>query len=252
MVNDLTVQLRKHGPVFVGVGAVLMVSTVVTTAWDNESALIICSLANLVLWCAITAYTGYQLFRALHVADDYLLLSQPRGPRASVVLLGATFWIYLLALGAIEVASWALTAGADATPTAGDLLYAWIARALSFAAFLAVVAVASLATKVWRTRALALIVALTVLTLVIVALGALDLHLVRLAHPGYQWTLGIDTGFHGFSQYATVLPLAIRPPHIDASPANTLFPLTLAVNAGVVALAAAIWIPLQRIRINLP
>ncbi|HEY0188319.1 MAG TPA: hypothetical protein VGC67_12590 [Cellulomonas sp.] len=82
--------------------------------------------------------------------------------------------------------------------------------------------------------------------------GGLDLHLVRLGHPDYVWTLGIDTEFRGFSQYATVLPLAIRPPEGTASPATTLLPVTLAVNAGVLALAAALWWPLRRMRINLP
>ncbi len=94
--------------------------------------------------------------------------------------------------------------------------------------------------------------ALFALTFMIVAVGALDLHLVRLAHPGYMWTLGIDTEFHGFSQYATVLPLAIRPSSAEASPANTLLPVTLAVNAAVLTLAAALWLPLRRTRINLP
>lgn len=252
MVDDLTILLRKHGPVFAGTGAVLAATAVVPAARDDESVLIICSLAGLVLWCSVVAYAGYQVFAALHVADDYLLLSHRRGPRAGVLLLAVALWIQLAVLGVVEVAAWALAARGSSSVGPGGLGYAWAARALSFAAFLAVVVVASLAAKAVRRRLIALVLGLVALTVVTVAVGALDLRLVRLAHPDYLWTLGIDTEFHGFSQYATVLPLAIRPPGAPASPSTTLLPVTLAVNAAVVALCAAAWVPLRRMRINLP
>ncbi|WP_158369652.1 hypothetical protein [Cellulosimicrobium cellulans] len=252
MGDDLMIQLRRYRGVYTGLAVTLLTSGIVMVVWHSqETVLIVGSLLTLVLWCFAAAHAAYEVFRVLHAADDYLLLSTPGGARQAVLLRSRALLIWLSVLGAVEIGSWALAAGVHGSGvTVGQVLYAAGTRLVSFVAFLAVVALLALATKVVRSRTRALITGIGVATLVVIAVGMAQLALVRLAHPDYVWGLGIDTDFSGISQYATILPLIVRPPDLTAT-AQTMLPVTAGLNVAVVAAAALAWWALRRQRVDL-
>lgn len=253
MGDDLRIQLLRYRGTYGGLTAALLACGVATAVWhDQEAVLITGSLLTMVLWCFACAYAAYEVFRVLHAADDYLLLSVPGGGRAAVLVRGLALLIWLAVLAVVEVGCWAAAwVVRDAGPSAAQIAYAAGTRAVSLTAFLALAALLALATKPLRARTWALISTIGVLTGLVIAIGALQLALVRLQHPDYFWTMGIDTEYVGISQYAAALPLAMRPRDLT-SVAQTVLPVTAAVNLAAIGLAAAIWWPLRRQRLNLP
>lgn len=253
MGDDLRIQLRKYRGVYVGLALTLLGCGLATAVWNAQDAVVIAgSLLTLVLWCFAAAFAAYEVFRVLHVADDYLLLSIPGGARSAVLLRGLALLCWLSVLGVVEVGSWALSAAVHGSgTTVGQVGYAAATRLLSFVVFLALVALLTLATKPLRARTWALIASIGAATLVVIGVGVVQLALVRLSRPEYVWGLGVDTEFFGISQYATVLPLIVRPPG-PVTAAETVLPVTAGVNVAVVAVLALLWWALRRLRTDLP
>jgi hypothetical protein len=253
MVHDLTVQLRRYRAVCAGLAAALVLSGAGTTLLRaHESVVIVSALATLVVWCFAVAFAAYEVFRVVHLADDHLLLSLPGGARAALRLRCAVLLVFLCALGVVEVAGWAAAAASSgARPGVTAVVVAALTRLVSFVSFMALLAAVVLAAKWIRHRATALVAVVLLLTGAVVGVGAAQLALVRLSRPDYVWGLGIDTEFHGVSQYATVLPVTIRPAG-PATVAETVLPVTAGVNVAIVVLAMVAWWSLRRMRLNLP
>ncbi len=252
MSADVSVQLRKYRPVFLGVTIVLLCSGVPPILWvDVESVEIVSVLAQLLAWCFAVALSGYEVFRYLHHADDHLLLSSPLGVRDAVVPRVVALASWLVAVSAISLVLWRIAQWQDGLPvSAVQVAYYGTTRLVSFIAFFAVVMVLSTVAKSIRQRSLALLAVVASALLLTVLLAMLALALTRLSHPSHVWALGIDTTFHGLNQYVLVLPIIFRPETLSQV-SDTVLPVSVALNVLIGLVAVAIWRwPLRRMRLN--
>lgn len=241
------IEFRKHVFVFLACWLVVAVTGTAALVAPHVVALqAVQAFGTMLAWCAATVYSAGVLLSYFTLGDD-LLLHIGSLPRTRVALMKAAVLAVLMYL--LHIVTFAFQAHTIADAAGGQIPavigYVFAAKALSIAAFLALVVFLSAAVKIPLHGKGSSIGGYTVLAVGIVIAQAILLW--RLGAPDTShFAIGVGGAFFTANLYANILPLTLTGPADGLLPAVT--GLSLLLNGAAIVLFAGLWALLVRTR----
>lgn len=200
-------EARQHLPLFMWSAGLLIVARLTDLLVTSDAVSILTALISMLVWCACVFYSGSVLFAFYCLGHDLLFhISSLSRVRAlfmkALILFGLLETLFLL-----DLAFWFDWSRLGNQIAIGDLGFVVLSRTVSLAAFVLLIAAASVTAKSAARRVpMTLIVAMAILSVVVAQ--AFALWSLR-ATQGAQWYVGITNEAQQASVYANVLPMRI-------------------------------------------
>ena len=249
--KEWTIQLRRYGAIFLVPAALALVLGVLKLIDKGQVTWAIYNVYLMLAWVGLAGYACYELFVFFYLGRNTLLQLSPRRRSFTLVQLSAVFTLYLLPLFGVSLAVGMIGAGHNAYRSLiAVVAYYAVSKLVGLVAFFALICALIILVKHVRWTVLAVLTVFGGWVAMTVAHGYLLTHFLNLGAHHEELSIGFIWGVTVINQYLNALPVIIYGPHTTHLE-DTMLPLSLALNGGLLALSLAIgWLILRVSRFN--